>query len=43
MRIFELARSRHLATFGAYEIPREDYLVRLHQAIAREAVWPTGA
>jgi len=33
----------HLATFGAYEIPREDYLVRLHQAIAREAVWPAGA
>ena len=31
----------HLAGFGAYEIPREAYLVRLHQAIAREAVWPT--
>jgi leucyl/phenylalanyl-tRNA--protein transferase len=33
----------HLATFGAREIPREDYLVLLHQAIAREAVWPAGA
>ena len=30
----------HLATFGAREIPREDYLVLLHRAIAREAVWP---
>jgi leucyl/phenylalanyl-tRNA---protein transferase len=30
----------HLAQFGAYEIPREDYLARLHVAIAREAVWP---
>jgi leucyl/phenylalanyl-tRNA--protein transferase len=30
----------HLARFGAYEIPREEYLVLLHQAIAREAIWP---
>ena len=30
----------HLARFGAYEIPREDYLARLHAAIAREAIWP---
>jgi leucyl/phenylalanyl-tRNA--protein transferase len=29
----------HLATFGAYEIPREDYLVRLHAAIAHEAIF----
>jgi leucyl/phenylalanyl-tRNA--protein transferase len=32
--------TRHLATFGAYEIPRESYLLLLHQAIARDAVWP---
>jgi leucyl/phenylalanyl-tRNA---protein transferase len=31
----------HLAQFGAYEIPREDYLARLHVAIAREAIWPS--
>ncbi len=30
----------HLATFGAYEIPRDDYLVLLHEAIMHEAVWP---
>jgi leucyl/phenylalanyl-tRNA--protein transferase len=30
----------HLTQFGAYEIPREDYLARLHVAIAREAIWP---
>ncbi|MES2254872.1 MAG: leucyl/phenylalanyl-tRNA--protein transferase [Pseudomonadota bacterium] len=30
----------HLATFGAAEIPRSEYLTLLHQAIAREAVWP---
>jgi leucyl/phenylalanyl-tRNA--protein transferase len=30
----------HLARFGAYEIPREEYLVLLHQAIAREGIWP---
>jgi leucyl/phenylalanyl-tRNA--protein transferase len=29
----------HLAGFGAYEIPREAYLARLHQAIARPAEW----
>lgn len=31
----------HLAQFGAYEIPREEYLARLHTAIAREAIWPS--
>jgi len=30
----------HLASFGAREIPRDEYLMLLHQAIAREAVWP---
>lgn len=30
----------HLAQFGAYEIPREAYLKRLHQALSREAIWP---
>lgn len=30
----------HLAKFGAREILRSDYLVLLHRAIAREAVWP---
>jgi len=30
----------HLAQFGAYEIPREDYLARLHTAIAHDAIWP---
>jgi leucyl/phenylalanyl-tRNA--protein transferase len=30
----------HLASLGAIEIPREAYLVRLHQAIAKEAYWP---
>jgi len=29
----------HLARFGAYEISREDYLARLHIALAREAIW----
>jgi leucyl/phenylalanyl-tRNA--protein transferase len=33
--------TQHLAQFGAYEIPREDYLVRLHAAIAREGIWPS--
>jgi leucyl/phenylalanyl-tRNA---protein transferase len=32
--------TEHLATFGAYEIAREDYLVLLHEAIRRDAVWP---
>ena len=27
-------------SFGAYEIPREDYLARLHTAIAHDAIWP---
>jgi leucyl/phenylalanyl-tRNA--protein transferase len=31
----------HLARFGAIEIPREEYLLRLHDAIGREAAWPT--
>ena len=30
----------HLAQFGAYEISREDYLARLHTAIAHDAIWP---
>lgn len=29
----------HLATFGAYEIPRGEYLALLHRAIAEDAVW----
>jgi leucyl/phenylalanyl-tRNA--protein transferase len=36
----------HLASFGAREIPRDEYLALLHQAIAHEAIWPqpqTGA
>ncbi|HWF63780.1 MAG TPA: leucyl/phenylalanyl-tRNA--protein transferase [Rhizomicrobium sp.] len=33
--------TQHLAQFGAYEIPREDYLARLHAAIGREASWPS--
>jgi len=35
----------HLAQFGAVEIPREDYLVRLRDAVAREAYWsaPSGS
>jgi leucyl/phenylalanyl-tRNA--protein transferase len=31
----------HLATFGAREIPRSEYLVLLHRAIARQAIWPS--
>ena len=30
----------HLARFGAIEIPRAQYLRRLHDALNREAVWP---
>ena len=30
----------HLAGFGAIEIPRARYLVLLHEAIGRTAVWP---
>jgi leucyl/phenylalanyl-tRNA--protein transferase len=30
----------HLARFGAIEIPRERYLLKLHDALNREAVWP---
>ncbi len=30
----------HLAQFGAYEIPREEYLARLHTAITQPAIWP---
>jgi leucyl/phenylalanyl-tRNA--protein transferase len=29
----------HLAQFGAIEIPRADYLLLLHDAIARSAIW----
>lgn len=32
--------TKHLAGFGAYEIPRADYLKLLQQAIAQTAVWP---
>jgi leucyl/phenylalanyl-tRNA--protein transferase len=31
----------HLTQFGAYEMPREDYLARLHTAIAHDAIWPS--
>jgi leucyl/phenylalanyl-tRNA--protein transferase len=31
--------TRHLATFGATEIPRSEYLVLLHRAIAKDAIW----
>ena len=30
----------HLASFGAVEIPRDEYLLELHTAIAQVAVWP---
>ena len=30
----------HLARFGAVEIPRERYLLKLQDALNREAVWP---
>lgn len=30
----------HLARFGAVEIPRQQYLRRLHDALNREAIWP---
>jgi leucyl/phenylalanyl-tRNA--protein transferase len=30
----------HLAQFGAIEIPREQYLTRLADALNREAIWP---
>jgi leucyl/phenylalanyl-tRNA---protein transferase len=32
--------TQHLATFGAHEIPRSDYLLLLHRAIAADAIWP---
>src|SRR6201999_4379970 len=32
--------TKHLSTFGAYEIPRDEYLMQLHRAIAHEAIWP---
>ncbi|HEX2759073.1 MAG TPA: leucyl/phenylalanyl-tRNA--protein transferase [Rhizomicrobium sp.] len=32
--------TRHLAQFGAVEIPRMQYLSLLNQALNREAVWP---
>jgi leucyl/phenylalanyl-tRNA---protein transferase len=31
--------TQHLATFGAYEIPRSEYLALLHRAIAKDAIW----
>ena len=31
--------TRHLERFGCVEIPREDYLERLEQALTRRAVW----
>ena len=30
----------HLARFGAIEIPREQYLTKLAEALNREAIWP---
>ena len=30
----------HLARFGAVEIPRQQYLRRLQDALNREAIWP---
>jgi leucyl/phenylalanyl-tRNA--protein transferase len=30
----------HLARFGAVEIPREQYLRKLHDALNHEAIWP---
>jgi leucyl/phenylalanyl-tRNA--protein transferase len=30
----------HLSRFGAVEIPRDEYLMRLREAIRREAIWP---
>jgi leucyl/phenylalanyl-tRNA--protein transferase len=30
----------HLARFGAVEIPRQQYLRRLHDALNHEAIWP---
>ncbi len=33
----------HLAQFGACEIPREAYLLRLEDALNRHAVWPASA
>jgi leucyl/phenylalanyl-tRNA--protein transferase len=30
----------HLTRFGAVEIPRQQYLRRLHDALNREAIWP---
>jgi leucyl/phenylalanyl-tRNA--protein transferase len=30
----------HLASFGAIEIPREQYLMKLADALNREAIWP---
>jgi leucyl/phenylalanyl-tRNA--protein transferase len=32
--------TKHLAHFGAYEIPRPQYLGLLHHAIAQTATWP---
>jgi leucyl/phenylalanyl-tRNA--protein transferase len=35
--------TRHLTQFGAIEIPREDYLARLRQALNRHAYWPASS
>ena len=32
--------TNHLARFGAIEIPRQQYLAKLHDALNREALWP---
>ena len=34
------ASVKHLARFGAIEIPREHYLTKLAEALNREAIWP---
>jgi leucyl/phenylalanyl-tRNA---protein transferase len=31
----------HLARFGAFEIPRDEYLKRLERAVAQKAEWPS--
>ncbi len=37
--------TEHLARFGTIEIPRKEYMSRLHEAIARDAYWsaPSGS
>jgi leucyl/phenylalanyl-tRNA---protein transferase len=36
-------RTAHLARFGCVEIPREEYLERLEEAIERQGRWPSSA